>query len=147
MAIVDMLPQPGGSSEETLTVLWENDDPTTSFSNGKRTLDTPMLGFKRIRIEYAVSTTATESTDYNYGIIEVPIEYITRNLNASGHVNIGLNSWYTSSGTDQYFSRAFYIPSANQETLDAVYFLHCFRVNAASTADTRCIPLKIYGIK
>lgn len=135
MAIVDMLPQPGGSSEETLTVLWENENPSSSFSAGRATLTESLAGYKRMRIEYRPFSSSEEN-----GIVDFPVEYLTRLLKTTNSPMLGLGGF----GSQYFYNRLVYL---TDETLTILHFLACYRVTDGTTGNSYCVPLYIYGIK
>ena len=145
MAIVDMLPQPGGSSAETLTLLWENDSPTSDFANKSYALSDTMSNYRRVRIAYQPSKTLT--AEEKQGVIDLPVEYITR-FNSSGNMPMASLFATDNGSTKTYYARGVYVPTASLESLDALYFLPCYKGNNSSTSafNAWCIPLKIYGI-
>ena len=144
MAIVDMLPQPGGSSEETLTVLWENNNPTASFSptseSNPHTLSESLLGYKTMRIEFRPFS---ESESSAHGFVDIPVEYLARLTKATNSPMFALAGY----GTSYFYHRIVYVPSSATSTLDKLHFLACYRTNNTEINNNYCVPLKVYGIK
>ena len=128
------------SVKETETLIWENASPTASFANGRRVLNESMAGYDKIKIVFRPFSAMTEDV---LGVVEVPVETITRFQNNEGQPQFGLNSW----GSSYQYTRGVYVPDSDTETLGALYFLHCYRVNASNTSDNYCVPLYVYGIK
>ena len=141
MAIAVMLPENTGGAE-TLTTIWENASPSSSFLNGGKTLTESMSGYKRIRIVFRPFSATDESV---LGILEVPVDTITNFQNNANQPYFGLNGW----GSSYQYMRGVYVPDDAQTSLDKLYFLHCYRVGSSTstTYDQYCVPLYVYGIR
>ena len=128
------------SVKETETLIWENASPTASFANGRRVLNESMAGYDKIKIVFRPFNAISENA---LGVVEIPVETITRFQNNENQPQFGLNGW----GASYQYTRGVYVPDSDAETLGALYFLHCYRVNASNTSDNYCVPLYVYGIK
>ena len=128
------------SVKETETLIWENASPTASFANGRRVLNESMAGYDKIKVVFRPFNVISEDA---LGVVEIPVETITRFQNNENQPQFGLNGW----GASYQYTRGVYVPDSDAETLGALYFLHCYRVNAANTSDNYCVPLYVYWIK
>lgn len=124
----------GGYAE---TVLWENPAPTSTFASQTITLSDDITNYDQIEFIYAYDTT-NQSGIYVDSIIYkvsdfISLPYTTNIINKFALVN---------HISGKYVCRILGYTGNTQITFNTAYW-----VNVAGSDNTRCIPIKIIGLK
>lgn len=131
MPVVNELPQ----KHESLTLLWNNPNPSSSLSNGYLASLADTSQFERFRVVWRMGTTDDNNTieaDYMpTGIGKIDGQTWTFGMSIVIRAN-GENTWSRRISVDN--STRFWVGD-------------CLKVNAGGTDNTLVMPLRIYGVK
>jgi hypothetical protein len=126
-----------GGGTMTETKLWENPNPTTSFSRQTIALSDDMDNYQYLKFDFRSSSSNDESAS-----ILVPIDTVKKctipSSGAGQYVNVGLVC--LGNGT-RYCRMIGYISNSSIE------FSVAYQMNGSGTPSTMSIPLKVSGMK
>ena len=130
MAIVNMMPHPGGGTE-TETTLWTSS--STSSAAFTATLSQAATNFDRIRIYYYLFGADSPAA------IELKVDDLTT---FTGGTNTGMIA-LGAKGSSYNYSRFGQFAS----NMASISFTTAYRAGASNTSNTYCLPYQISGIK
>ncbi len=119
------------SQGETVTVLWSNSDPTTSFASQTITLSQNANNFRKLRIEVYRSGNDNYTIDYD---LSNPSRYLN-----SDTTRFSISAVSTTNYT--YVRYAYFSGAYNK-----MYWSTGYRTGSSSTSANIAKPAKIYGV-
>ena len=124
----------------TETLLWENQNPTSTFNGQDVTLSESARNFTYLKIEYRAFGSTTDEDQQGIATLDMSVAYKGDYTQNSILYALGGH------GTSYNYTRVVRFTDIEDETFQTLHFYACYQNTGTGTGNNYCVPLAIYGV-